>query len=156
MKKNILVADLIATLSTGAFAYNQNKGNCDGQYMQQNKMQMQNQKNCINKGMKKSMKQGMNRHGRNGMRIFAQLNLTDKQRYEMSILRDEMRLEMKKSRGYVKQNNIMQFISADGFNKSEFKKFANENQTKKLNLKADFMEKAVKLLTKEQLTQLKT
>ena len=163
MKKNILVAAaLIATLSTGAFAYNQNKGDCNGMYKQQNNTQMQ--KNCMNdgmqKGMKKGMKQGMNKkgmkkHGRDGMRMFAQLNLTDEQRFEMSILKDEMKLEMKKSRGFKKQYNIVQFITEDGFNTEEFKKFASENQTKKLNLKADFMEKAVKLLTKEQLVQLK-
>jgi len=146
MKKNILVAAaLIATLSTGAFAYNQ--GNCNGQGMQRGMM--------MNQGMQKGMmKQGMNKRG--GMRIFAQLNLTNEQRYQLSILRDEMRLEMKKARGYSKQNRLMQFVSADGFDKEAFKKFSNENHAQRLELRANFMEKAFKILTAEQVAQLKT
>jgi len=155
MKKNILVAvALVATLSTGAFAYNQNKGNCDGQRMQQNKTQMQNK--SMHKGMNQGTKQGMHKRNKGGMQMFSQLNLTDKQKYELSILKDEMKLEMKKSRGYKKQRNAVKFATADGFDKAGFKKFANTKHTKKLDMRADFMEKAFKLLTKEQVTQLKT
>jgi len=153
MKKNILVAAaLIATLSTGAFAYNQNKGNCDGPRMQQKQMQMQN--SDMQRGMKQGMKKSM--HKRGGMRMFAQLNLTDEQRYNLSILKDEMKLEMKKSRGFKKQNRAAQFISNDGFDKTVFIKSSNERHAKKLELKGNFMEKAFKILTQEQLAQLKT
>lgn len=155
MKKNILVAAaLIATLSTGAFAYNQ--GNCNGQRMQQNNMQSKYmQKGMMNQGMQKGMmKKSMNK--RRGMRMFAQLNLTNEQRYQLSILKDEMKLEMKKARGFKKQNRAMQFFSANGFDKAAFIKSANEKHAKRLELRANFMEKAFKILTKEQVAQLKT
>lgn len=146
MKKNILVAAaLIATLSTGAFAYNQ--GNYDNPRMQQNQMQ--------NRGMMhKGMKRGM--HRRDDMRLFAQLNLTDEQRYKLSILKDEMRLEMKKARGFQQQQKPMQFISADGFDKDAFIKFSKQKEAQKLELRANFMEKAFQILTKEQITKLQT
>jgi len=154
MKKSILVTTaLIATLSTGAFAYNQ--GNCDSPRMQQDQMQ---QKGMQKKGMKQNMHKGMKRgmHRPDDMRMFAQLNLTDEQKYKLSILKDEMRLEMKKARGYSKQNKIMQFISADGFDKEAFKQFATGKEAAKLELRANFMEKAFGILTKEQIAQLKT
>jgi Spy/CpxP family protein refolding chaperone len=145
MKKNILVAAaLIATLSTGAFAYNQ--GNCNGQGMQRGMMNQGMQKDMMNQGMYK----------RGGMRMFAQLNLTNEQRYQLSILRDEMKLEMKKARGFKQQNRPMQFVSADGFDKEAFKKFSNEKHAQRLELRANFMEKAFKILTAEQVAQLKT
>lgn len=183
MKKNILVvAALVATLSTGALAYGQNKGNCDGQRMQQNKGMQQGMQRCMKqgsqqgmkqgmkqgskqgmqkKGMKnckqnRGMKQGMNKRSKGGMQLFSQLKLSDEQRFELSILKDEMRLEMKKSRGFQKQNRAMNFISEDGFDKAQFKKSANDRHAKKLELKANFMEKAFKILTKEQLAELKT
>lgn len=161
MKKNILVAAaLIATLSTGAFAYNQNKGNCDGTRMQQKQMQnsgmQKGMKQGMNKGMKQNMKKGMHKRNKGGMRLFSQLNLTDEQRFNLSILKDEMRLEMKKSRGFQKQNRSVQFVSEDGFDKAAFIKSSNDRHAKKLELKANFMEKAFKILTKEQLAQLKT
>lgn len=157
MKKNILVAAaLIATLSTGAFAYNQNKGDCDGQRMQQNKMQKQGMQKGMKQGMQKGMKQGMQKRNKGGMRLFSQLNLTDEQKYNLSILKDEMKLEMKKSRGFKKQNRSAQFVSEDGFDKASFIKSSNERHAKKLALKANFMEKAFKILTKDQVAQLKT
>jgi Spy/CpxP family protein refolding chaperone len=141
MKKNILVAvALVGTLATGAFAYNHTQGNCDDQTIQ---MQQ--------KGMHKHM-----RHNKDGMRMFSQLNLTSEQKYQLSILKDEMRLQMKKSRGYSKQNKIMQFVSDNGFDKEAFKKAMSEDQSKQLELRADFMEKAFNILTKEQVTKLKT
>jgi len=149
MKKSILITTaLIATLTTGAFAYNQNKANFNCQNMQQGKMQ--------NKQMKKRMNHQRYGKHKGGMTMFSQLNLSDKQRYELSILKDEMRLEIKKSRGYMKQNRAIKSLSEDGFNKKEFIKLANEEHNKRLNLKANFMEKAFKILTKEQISQLKT
>jgi Spy/CpxP family protein refolding chaperone len=160
MKNKILATVLVVgTLATASLAYNQNcpnagqKGMMQGQGMQQQGMMQKGMnKQCANQG-KMMSKRGMGRHG-GGMQMFAQLNLSDDQKFQMSILRDEMKLEMKKARGAKQKGKMMNFIKDNGFDKDAFKKEANERHQKMMELKAAHMEKVFKLLTKEQVAQL--
>lgn len=157
MTKNILAtAALVGALSTGAVAYTQDKDDSERQNIQQQSKQSQFCKH--QKNMKNNMQKRKNHtmHKRDGMRMFTQVNLSDKQKYEISILQDEMRLEMKKSRGYTPRNPMIDFITDDGFDKDAFMKDANSRHTKMLQTRADFIDKAFKVLTKEQITKLKT
>ncbi len=52
--------------------------------------------------------------------MFSQLNLTNDQQFQLSILRDEMRLEMRKIRGAKGQGRMMQFVSDNGFDNESF------------------------------------
>ena len=97
------------------------------------------QKECGMKG-KKGFHKGMKRGG--GMMMFSQLELSAEQQHKLSILRDEMRLEMKKQMGPKKRGNMQKFITADGFDKAGFLKEMNERHTKMSELKATHMEKA--------------
>lgn len=123
-------------------------GNCyfnDGNY------------NCA-QGMRWS-KMGMHRgHGMNGcggygmnggmyadggFMFFNNLNLTPEQRYNISILRDEMRLEMKRT---LKPK----YFSDNKFDKNMYMKNTKEYYDQRLEIRAKYMEKAYNLLTKEQ------
>jgi len=180
MKKTTLAAAIIltGTLTVGAFAQQNNmpnqgmmgsqQGNMPNQGMmgsQQNNMQ--NQRNWSGQGMmsgRMGMMSGqMGMHGQKGMgmmgggmQMFSQLNLTSDQQFKLSILKDEMRIEMKKfMHENHKQNSMGTFLKGNSFDKGAFKEHMNEKHKKMLNLKADNMEKAFKILTKEQISQLK-
>jgi Spy/CpxP family protein refolding chaperone len=120
----------------------------------QQNMQQQTQKKgwhgykMRQKGIKHSSNQHMGQ-------MFSQLKLTDEQQFQISILRDEMKLEMKKLRGAKQQGKMAKFIGDNGFDKEAFTKEANTMKTKKIVLKADHMEKVFKILTKEQIAELK-
>ncbi len=162
MKKGILVAAVLTgALTVGAVAQGMQNQNM----MQGQQGNMQNKGN-MQSGMMMGGQQGMGMQGRGmgmqggmmggGMQMFSQLNLTSEQRFQLSILKDEMRLEMKKLMHAGKMGRDMgKFIKGDSFDKSSFKEHMNKKHEKMLNIKADNMEKAFKILTKEQITQLK-
>jgi Spy/CpxP family protein refolding chaperone len=104
---------------------------------------------------KRMMMGGMMNHQRGMMSMFQNLKLSDDQRYKISILRDEMRLDMRKLMGPNHRKEIFNFVSENGFDKAGFKKEMNQMHDKMLDAKADNMEKMFKILTKEQIIQLK-
>ncbi|MDX1809452.1 MAG: Spy/CpxP family protein refolding chaperone [Sulfurospirillaceae bacterium] len=137
------------------------RGMMQGQGMQSRGMMMQGQgmMNCPNmqmRGMMRGNSPMMGMHNARGMRMFAGLNLNNEQRYKLSILRDEMRLNMKKMMGYNRQGKMAAFISDKGFDKQAFEKYADNMHKHMLKIKADYMEKAFKILTKEQISELKS
>jgi len=157
MTKNILAAAaLVGALSSGAFAYDQNKDEANSQDMRQqnNQKTFTKQQKSMHCDMKQHKKRSM--HKRDSMRMFLKANLTDKQRYQISILQDEMRLSMKKARGYTKKGKMSNFISANGFDKTAFIKDADERHTKMTELRAEFLEKAFSVLSQGQRELLKT
>lgn len=157
MKNKILATALVlGTLTTASFAYN---GNCqynDGQRGVKQGQEMNNQQGKMQRGMKQGHKMSKRGIGRDSeMRMFYTLNLTNEQKFQISVLRDEMRLEMKKQRGPRNKGRMVEFISDSGFDKSAFIKNSNERHAKMTELKAAQMEKVFKILTKEQLAELK-
>jgi len=172
MKKVILATVLtVGVLATSVYAYNADcpKAGQKGMQQGQSKMNQQGMKQGkMNKqGMqqgnmkcKKGMKSqsGMHRKGgkHGGMQLISQLNLSDDQRFQLSILKDEMKLNMKKAKGPKKQGKMLKFIGDNGFDKVAFQKEMNTKHQAMSLLKADHMEKVFKLLTKEQLADLKT
>ena len=153
---------VVGVLTTGAYAYGGNN-NCDGSGQKgmknQQGMQQQTEKRgwhgykMRQKGIQHSDNMMMGRHG--GMRMLSQLNLSDDQQFKISILRDEMRLDMKKLRGAKRQSRMLKFIGDNGFDKKAFIKEADTNHAKMIDIKADHMEKVFKILTKEQIAELK-
>ena len=89
------------------------------------------------------------------MNMFQNLNISNDQRYKISILREEMMLDMRKLMGPDHIKEMSNFITNKGFNKLGFIKEATQMHDKILKIKADNMEKMFKILTKEQITQLK-
>ena len=171
MKKKILVTGLlVSVLSIAGYAHggndqNQNmmmnRGNMRANSaMQQKGMMMQRQGNMQQqRGMMMRQRGGMMGGMMGGhskmMKMFRQLNLSQDQRYKISIIRDEMRLDMKKLMGPKKRQQMMNFISINGFDKMAFEKNMNEMHKKMLDIKANSMEKIFNTLTKEQIAQLK-
>lgn len=156
-RKTLLAVALSSVLAVGAFAHGMN-----------------NQQNMHNQGMKhggmmngKNMHRGQGMHkgqcagisgGKmmGGMPMFSQLNLTSEQQQKLSILRDEMRLEMKKQRYSGKPMGKMGvFFQGENFDKDSFKSNMNGQHEKMLTLRANHMEKVFNILTKEQRVQLK-
>lgn len=142
MKKTILVLSTVAALATSAFAYG-GMGNC--QSGQQGTMMQ-------GAGMQKGMH---GTHGKMGMQMFQNLNLTDDQRHKLSILQSEMKLEMTKLHDPKMMNKMQDMMSGESFNKKDFIKQHNEMHDKMIAIKADHMEKVFNLLTKEQRAELK-
>ena len=137
----------------GQQRYSNQRGNMQGQqgYMNQ-KRGMHGQRGMMGKsGM---MGQMMGAQARM-MNMFQNLKLSNDQRYKISILRDEMRLDMRKLMGPNHRKEMFKFVTANGFDKAGFKKEINQMHDKMLDAKADNMEKMFKILTKEQITQLK-
>ncbi len=99
-----------------------------------------------------NMGRGMGMMG--GMHMFAQLNLTNDQRFQLSILKDEMRLEMKKLM-YGTKKHMGGFIKGDSFDKKAFQDSMNANHKKMLKLMSNNMAKAFSILNKSQIEQLK-
>ncbi|HIP44877.1 MAG TPA: hypothetical protein EYG93_06060 [Sulfurospirillum arcachonense] len=148
-KKILVTAVLVGALASGAFAYNKD---CQNSGQRGMKSGQSTQQGMMNKSHKMN-KKGMGRHG--GMQMFSQLNLSDDQKFQLSILKDEMRLEMKKLRGAKKQGKMVKFVGDDGFDKKAFMKEADSRHAKMMTIKANHMEKVFKLLTKEQIAELK-
>ncbi len=182
MNKKILATGLlVSVLTVTGFAHggdnDQNGGMMmgqqqSGQYMNQ-RGYMQTQQGRMNQrgkmlsqgrqGMMGSQQGMMSKRGMMSMmgsqakmmNMFQNLNLNETQKYKISILRDEMRLEMRKQMGPNQRKNMFNFITNKGFNKAAFKKQMEKMHDKILNLKADNLEKMFKVLTKEQIAQLK-
>ncbi len=152
MKKTIYLLSVAALLATGIYAYD----NTNQQGMMQSGMQMGIQQGMMQKGMQPCgmMQQGM-RGGQDGMQMIERLNLSDDQRYHLSILRAEMKLEMAKLRDPKMMNAMQNLMSADSFDKQAFIKMENDRHTKMLALRANHMEKVFNLLSKEQRAELK-
>ena len=83
------------------------------------------------------------KHGSFGGDTMKDLNLTSEQKHNMSILRDEMKLEMKK---ISKPDDF----SNGKFDKNEYIKNSKEFYNKKVEIEANYIEKLYNLLTKEQ------
>jgi Spy/CpxP family protein refolding chaperone len=143
--------------------YNQNR---QGQMSQRGNMQNQQgmigqrgmmggQSGMMGKGMMGQMMGQMMSRQRGMMSMFQNLNLNNDQRYKISILREEMRLDMRKLMGPNHRKEMFSFVTANGFDKAGFKKEARQIHDKMLNIKANNMEKMFKILTKEQIVQLK-
>lgn len=180
MKKVILATVLTAgVLATTAFAYNQGCPNAGQQGMMNSQQGMQQGMMGSAQGMQRQggmmggqngmmNSQGMQQKGMMGvgrgrmgghggmMQMFSQLDLTSDQAFQLSVLRDEMRLSMKKLRGPNHQGEMMKFISVDGFDTKAFKEEMNKEHKEMLDSRAENMEKAFKILTKEQIQELKT
>jgi len=176
-KRTLLAAALGGAFSVGALAhgmYNQ-QGMINGQCQQnmqrcQGMGMMGGQQGMMGNGMAghHCANSGANHMGRGmrgfrgmgmmrgGMRMLSQLNLTSEQRYQLSILRDEMKLKMKKQMHNAQPMGQMgAFFKGNNFNKDAFKKQMDKRREKMLDLMADNMDKAFKILTKEQKDQLK-
>lgn len=174
MKKTTLAAAVILTgaLTVGAFAHQNSTPNQGMVGNQQGMMGNQQGMGMMN-GQQKMMgsQQGMMGGGMmggqggmgmmsgmmgGGMQMFSQLNLTSDQQFKLSILKDEMQIEMKKFMfENHKQGNMGTFLKGDSFDKDTFKKHMNEKHNNMLDLRANHMEKVFKILTKEQVTELK-
>jgi len=177
MKKTTLLAVVLSgALAVGAFAHGDNnqQGMMNGQYQQnmqrgQGMGMMGGQQGMINRQydgdygcsgngiMGGAMMGGQSRMGMmgGGMQMFSQLNLTNEQQYQLSILRDEMRLKMKKQiHNGQPMRQMGAFLKGDNFDKNAFKKQMKKQFERMLNIMADNMEKSFKILTKEQKNQL--
>ncbi len=171
-KRTLAVAILAGTLTVGAFAHGamndqdnmQNPGAAQGmmgqgmmnQGMQKQTMYKQGFKNR-RMGMAGQQGMGMMGQGMMGqMNAFSKLNLNSDQRFKISILRDEMRIDMKKLMHNLRKNSSMgSFIKNGTFDKGAFENKMNNMHKKMLDLKANHMEKVFKVLTKQQIEQLK-
>lgn len=145
--KKVAIIALTGSLAvTGAYAFG-GKGNCDGQGFSQEKRQMMMQ-NGGGKGMQSGMKRG------GGMMFLRGLDLSAEQTHQISILKDEMRLEMKKSMNPTeRKDNAKEVFTAEGFNKDAFLKNADDKHAQRTALKAKYMEKIYNILTPEQRKQ---
>ncbi len=175
MRKRILaVAILTGTLTVGAFAHGAMNDQDSMQYPGKTQKMMVNgmqKQGMINRGLQ-SKRMQMNRQHSMGMMgsgmmghkmgmmkqmsMFSKLNLDSDQRFKISILRDEMKIDMKKLMYNMQKNsNMGSFIKDSGFDKKAFEDKMNNMHKKMLDLKANHMEKVFKILTKEQIDQLK-
>ncbi|MFK5881585.1 MAG: Spy/CpxP family protein refolding chaperone [Sulfurospirillum sp.] len=159
MKKKILVTGLlVSVLSIAGYAYG---GNAQDQntMMNQGNMgsnsAMQQQRGMMMNKQRIMFQRGMMGHHSRMMSMFKNLNLDENQRYKISIIRDEMKLDMKKLMGPDRRKEMLNFITVGGFDKAAFKKHMNEMHKKMLDIKANSMEKIFNTLTKEQIAQLK-
>lgn len=154
MKKTIYLLSVATLLASGVYAYDSvNQQGMQPGMMQQKMMQGGG---MMQGGMmpQKGMMHGM-RGGYDGMRMIEQLNLSDEQRHQLSILRAEMKLEMTKARDPQMRQKMQSFMMADSFDKQGFIKAENEMHAKMVALKASHMEKVFTILTKEQRAELK-
>ena len=148
-KKILVTAVLVGSLASGAFAYSKDCQNSGQRYMKSGQSTQQ----CMTNESRRMNRKSMGRHG--GMQMFSQLNLSDDQKFQLSILKDEMRLEMKKLRGAKKQGKMAKFVGDDGFDKKGFMEESDSRYAKMMTIRANHMEKVFELLTKEQIAELK-
>ena len=105
---------------------------------------------------KQSMHGGMSGNSmmHNSMAIFSKLHLDNTQKNKLTILHKEMFSEMQKVMHPMGFNGMGDFIGKDGFDKESFKKTMNTQHQKMIDFKVNHMDKVLKVLTKEQLSQL--
>ena len=89
--------------------------------------------------------------------MFRGLNLTKEQRFKISIISDEMKLEIKKQMGFAshKFGSLKKYLTENGFDKNSYLKDKKAKLQKLLEIRADAMEKAFKVLTPEQIKMFK-
>jgi len=160
-RKTLLAVALSSVLAVGAFAHGMNnqqnmpnQGMMNGGMMHGGMMNggMMNGGMMNGQGMNMGNCMGMN----SGMPMFSQLNLTSEQQHQLSILRDEMILEMKKQMYNGQAMGQMgSFFQGENLDKDSFKSNMNRQHEKMLTLRANHMEKVFNILTKEQRVQLK-
>ena len=149
---------LVSSLAvTGAFAFGMGNGDCFGQGVSPENRQMMMQQRGMGYGMmgqQRGMGYGMMGHHGGGMMFLRGLDLTADQMHEVSILRDEMRLEMKKSMDPTqRKENAKKIFGADKFDKEAFLKNSQERFESRVAIKAKYMEKIYNILTPEQRKQ---
>lgn len=169
MKTKILATLFVAaTVTTAAYAYTQDCQNIgqrgmmgsgygmhQGMYNNKGMMNQQGMQGYMNQNMMHGcgMNQGM--HGF-GMFMFSGIDLTDEQNYKLSILRDEMHLNMRKLMGSnPQQHHMINFVSDKGFDKDSFIKEMESRHQQMLKLRTEHFEKVFKILTPEQIDELK-
>jgi Spy/CpxP family protein refolding chaperone len=91
-----------------------------------------------------------------GTEMFSQLELTQQQEFKITVAKSEMDLEMKKFRGPKHVDQLINFIDVNGFDKESFKKAAYADYIKMMDIKVNFIEKVAKVLTNEQIAELKS
>ena len=159
MKSGILATILVVgTITTAAFAYTQDcpnlgqKGSKSGYGMQQG---MMNQQGMSGYGMHQGMMNQQDMHGY-GTQGFKGVKLTNEQSNKLTILRDEMRLEMRKLMGAnLQQHHMINFVTDKGFNKDTFIKNMDERHQQMSQIRAAHFEKVFKILTPEQINEQK-
>jgi len=165
MKKMILATALVCgVLSSSALAYGGSKNmmaSCsemNTQMQQGQKYMRMNKAQGCNMQMQRANKKGSYmRRGTHMMFPLYGLNLSNEQRYKISLLRDEMRLEMKKAMGMRSpQAPMLQFVSKKGFDANGYKNYMKQRSEKMLNIKATYMQKMFDTLSKEQIATLKS
>lgn len=171
MRKSILAsALLVGALTTSVFAFPGNGGfNCPqiganmpqgmmaGAQMEPNNMQGPNGYMMAGNQMGYGMNQMGPRMQRGGsmMFMFAGLQLTNEQQYKMSILRDEMRLDMRKAMGMSRwERPMFKFITKNGFDEKGYKNYMIQRSQKMIDLRTEYMKKMFDILTKEQIAKL--
>ena len=90
-----------------------------------------------------------------GNHMFARLNLSSEQNYKISILRDEMYLQIRRQKLTNPYKGMMSYILDNGFDKESFMLNRNNQYQKIMEIKAIHMEKVFNVLTKEQIAELK-
>lgn len=149
MKKILLSTMAIIGLGTSLFAMAPDMM-CQNQDGGKGSMQMD----------KQQMKQhNMQKHMGFGMQIIPNapsLELSEEQSHKLMILSEEMKLEMMKSSYPTKQLAMESFINDKGvFDKAAYLNQATEKHQKMLNIKANYYEKALIVLTQTQIIELK-
>ncbi|HJE02721.1 periplasmic protein [Aliarcobacter thereius] len=135
-KKTVLALALVSTLSTALYAQNGDMRNNNSQncYMQNSDRGMMNHKRSHSK------------NEMNGMNIFNQLSLTNDQKIKIrEIVRD--------SRS--KMVHPYDAFTKNSFDKDKFIKMKKEQREQKIEIQADIMEKAYKVLDAKQKEQLR-
>ncbi|MBL0687175.1 MAG: hypothetical protein JJV95_01700 [Sulfurospirillum sp.] len=152
MKRKFLMTVVLAgVLTSGAYAYGGYGGQCGNNgYGERDRSGGFHKKNR-GSSCNKSGKAG----GYGCTQIFSKIELSQEQHYKLSILRDEMRLEIKKTRGTGCKRNMSEFIGDKGFDKKAFLENSSKNDGKIAVIHADHMEKVFKILTKKQISKLK-
>lgn len=150
MKKKIIIGVLATSILAGsAFAYNNT--NCNYGQGNGHGFKSSHNNNCAmmkkNKGMHGKHQRMYGKHqGMRFMKMFRQLNLTQDQQKEMQkIMQSSMQ----------KRESMFSAFSANSFDKEKFIKHAMNKKENMIKLKAQTLEKAYKVLTDKQKSQLR-
>ncbi|OCL83533.1 periplasmic protein [Arcobacter porcinus] len=135
-KKTVLALALVSTLSTALYAQNGQMRNNNSQecYMQNGDRGMMNNKNSYNKSEMQ------------GMYIFSQLSLTNDQKTKIREIVRESRAKMV---------HPYDAFTKNSFDKDKFIKMKKEQREQKIEIQAEIMEKAYKVLDAKQKEQLR-
>jgi protein CpxP len=120
----------------------------------------QGERSC--QGMKQSEVKGCkgskyHKKGHPMMKLYSQLDLTEEQKEQMKVLRQEMQAQReakKKDRSKRGMGMMVNFVSEKGFDKEGFIKMATQKSQEKIQMRAAMFEKRMNILTPEQRTKL--